>query len=88
MAQPADFTEEQLPEGGTALHFSGTLSIAHIGDLDQRLRAVASTVSQIDISQIDHIDTVGAWLVYRTAQKHDAKITNADKDAARLIDEA
>ncbi len=85
MAQPADFTEEQLPEGGTALHFSGTLSIAHIGNLDQRLRAVASTVSQIDISQIDHIDTVGAWLVYRMARDQGAPILGADSDAQRLI---
>jgi phospholipid/cholesterol/gamma-HCH transport system permease protein len=85
MAQPADFTEEQLPEGGTNVRLGGTLAIAQIGDLDLRLRNLAGPVAQIDLSDIDHIDTVGAWLVYRTARDHGAKITGADSDAQRLI---
>jgi phospholipid/cholesterol/gamma-HCH transport system permease protein len=85
MAQPADFTEEQLPEGGSILRLTGALSIARLGDIDERLRSVAATVSRIDISQIEHIDTVGAWLVYRTARDHGAQIVGADSDAQRLI---
>lgn len=85
MAQPADFTEEQLPDGGTALRFSGALAIARLGDLDERLRAVSANVTQVDISQIDHIDTIGAWLVHRTARDHGAEIVGADSDAQRLI---
>ncbi|MBK6708188.1 MAG: ABC transporter permease [Sphingomonadales bacterium] len=85
MAQAADFTEEQLPEGGTMLRLGGTLAISQIGDLDDRLRAIAAEVKQIDLSQIDHIDTVGAWLVYRTARDHGAQIVGADSDAQRLI---
>lgn len=42
-------------------------------------------MAQIDLSQIDHIDTVGAWLVYRTARDHGAQIIGADSDAQRLI---
>jgi phospholipid/cholesterol/gamma-HCH transport system permease protein len=85
MVQPADFTEEQLAEGGTVLRLGGTLAIAHIGNLDDRLRETAAQIRKIDLSQIDHIDTVGAWLVYRTARDHGAEIVGADSDAQRLI---
>jgi phospholipid/cholesterol/gamma-HCH transport system permease protein len=85
MVQQAEFIEEQLPDGGSQLLFSGTLAIAAIGDLDERLRALSSNVAKIDLSEIEHIDTVGAWLVYRTARDHDAPIVGADKDAQRLI---
>jgi phospholipid/cholesterol/gamma-HCH transport system permease protein len=86
MAEAADFTEEQLPGGGSVIRFSGTLAIASVKDLDGRLRGLAGPLQQIDLSAIDHIDTVGAWLIYRTARDHDAKITGADSDAQRLID--
>ncbi len=85
MAQAADFTEEQLPEGGTILRLGGTLAISQIGELDERLRVSSAEVRQIDLSQIDHIDTVGAWLVYRTARDRGAQIVGADSDAQRLI---
>lgn len=85
MAQPADFTEEQLAEGGAVLHLTGALSISQIGDIDERLRAITSPLVQIDISRTDHLDTVGAWLVYRTARDHGAQIVGADSDAQRLI---
>ncbi|HNW18626.1 MAG TPA: MlaE family lipid ABC transporter permease subunit [Sphingorhabdus lacus] len=86
MADAADFIQETLPDGSEIVRFSGNLAIASIGDLDARLHALPDSVAQIDLADVTHIDTVGAWLVYRTAQKHDAKITNADKDAARLIE--
>ena len=86
MAEVADFTEETLPDGGSVLRFSGTLVIAAVNGLDTRLRALAGPVREIDLSGIDHIDTVGAWLIHRTARDHDAKITGADNDAKRLIE--
>lgn len=85
MAQSADFTEEILPDGTSALRFAGSLSIANIDGIDARLRSLSQPISRVDISAIDHIDTVGAWLVYRTARDHDAAIVGADKDAQKLI---
>lgn len=86
MAIPATFSEDTLPDGGTALRFGGTLAIAQIGDVDNRLRQLSGSISELDISGIDHIDTVGAWLIYRTAREHGARITGADSDAKRLIE--
>lgn len=86
MADTADFSQDQLPDGEGVIRFSGRLTIAAIGDLDNRLRALSGRIKQIDISNIDHIDTVGAWLIYRTAKVHDADIIGADNDAKRLIE--
>ena len=85
MGNTADFLQEPQ-NGGSIIRLSGSLAIADIGDLDGRLRALDGPVSQIDVTAIDHIDTVGAWLIYRTAKEHDAKIVGADNDALRLIE--
>jgi phospholipid/cholesterol/gamma-HCH transport system permease protein len=85
MPAPADFVEEPLPDGSHALRFSGVLAIASIGELDKRLGALQGPITQLDLTNIEHIDTVGAWLIYRTARDHDAQVIGADRDAERLI---
>jgi len=65
----ADFTDTD--EGGARrIRLSGSLSLA---------------VGTLDLSGIDHIDTVGAWVIHRTAGRLDASISGADADAERLI---
>jgi phospholipid/cholesterol/gamma-HCH transport system permease protein len=85
MANSADFTVEDLPSG-QILRLSGTFVIASIGDVDRGLRDISGPVSEIDISGVTHMDTVGAWLVHRTAKEHHAQITGGANDAGRLID--
>lgn len=85
MIDPAAFSEEELPEGGRMLRFSGNLAIASIDGLDEQLRDMGDEIARIDLSAIDHIDTVGAWLIYRTSRKTGASIIGADADAQRLI---
>ena len=85
MGNSADFTVEDLPKG-QVLRLSGDFAIASIGDVDRNLRGISGPVSEIDISGITHMDTVGAWLVHRTAKEHNAKVTGGAKDANRLID--
>lgn len=86
MANPADFTAEELPGGGQVLRLSGNFAIASVGDVDGRLRDISGPVTEIDISGVAHMDTVGAWLVHRTANEHKAQITGSANDAGRLID--
>ncbi len=85
MAQLADFIQEDQPDGSAIVRLRGTWAIAQIGDLDKRLRDLPASISQIDLADIDHIDTVGAWLVYRTARDLGVEVTGADSDARRLI---
>lgn len=86
MAEAADFSIDQSSDGENIVRFTGNLAIAYIGDLDQRLRSLDASVTQLDISGITHIDTVGAWLVHRTAKQTDAKISGADANAKQLIE--
>lgn len=86
MAEAADFLIEQSSDGRNIARFTGNLAIACIGDLEQRLQSLDTSVTHLDISGIAHIDTVGAWLVHRTARQTGAKITGADADARQLID--
>jgi phospholipid/cholesterol/gamma-HCH transport system permease protein len=86
MAKAADFSVEQMPDGGEVVRFTGHLAIAQISDLDRRLQMLNSTAKTLDLSEVDHIDTVGAWLVYRTAKQLDAEIVGADSDATRLVE--
>ncbi len=86
MMESADFVEEIGSDGKAVLRFTGALVIADGSDIDKRLRKVTSPVEAIDMSNVEHIDTVGAWLIYRTARDNGAEIIGADKDASRLID--
>jgi phospholipid/cholesterol/gamma-HCH transport system permease protein len=87
---------EQLTGVGTArrLAVSGPLTIAHIGDVVEPLRAIAPSGSAlaIDLGGIERIDTAGAWVIHRlmaswTAAGVPATLENASEDARRLIAE-
>ncbi|MBB4641069.1 ABC transporter permease [Rhizorhapis suberifaciens] len=86
MTNRADYYEEAM-DGGRVIRLTGNLSIAHLDDLPDRLASLGGDVIALDISAVDHIDTIGAWLVHRTARAQDARIEGADADAQRLIDE-
>jgi phospholipid/cholesterol/gamma-HCH transport system permease protein len=80
MTEPAAFSHDT-----DVVRFTGSLSLAKIGDLPERLRAFDGKVSRIDLSDIERIDTVGAWLVHRFAAEHDAEITGLDADGEHLM---
>jgi phospholipid/cholesterol/gamma-HCH transport system permease protein len=82
MKAPADFVEDA--QSGT-LHFSGSLSLASLGDLPQRLDGHAGKVATLDLSKIERIDTIGAWVVHRFARAHDAAIEGLDEDSEHLL---
>ncbi len=83
MGAAADFSED-----GDTLRFTGDLSLATIGDLPQRLRARGDGegVRHLDLSAIDRIDTVGAWVVHRFAHEHNATIEGLDPEHVRLLE--
>ncbi|WP_404710984.1 ABC transporter permease [Sphingomonas sp. MMS24-J13] len=82
MTAPADFNIDD----GT-LRFSGTLTLARIGDLSQRLDALGETPDKIDLSQVERMDTVGAWLVHRIARDHDAEVEGASAEESHLLEQ-
>ncbi|GAA3252158.1 hypothetical protein GCM10020258_08500 [Sphingomonas yabuuchiae] len=83
MNAKADYQHD--PADGGALRFTGSLSLATLGDLPERLDREDSTVRRIDLSQVDRIDTVGAWLIHRFAARNDAAIDGLDDDQRHLF---
>ncbi|MES2336808.1 MAG: ABC transporter permease [Pseudomonadota bacterium] len=81
MSRSANFTHEN----GT-LRFSGNLALADLGDLPERLDGVSGARS-IDLSGIDRIDTVGAWVVHRYAARNDLKIDGLSEDGQHLLEQ-
>ncbi|MBK5265112.1 MAG: ABC transporter permease [Alphaproteobacteria bacterium] len=86
MTNRADYYEDET-DGGRIIRLTGSLSIAHLDNLPNRLAALEGDIAVIDVSAIEHADTIGAWLIHRTARDHDALIEGANADTQRLIDE-
>ena len=49
----------------------------------REIDALADPVT-IDLSEINRMDTVGAWIVYRTVRDRDAKVIGASRDEVSL----
>ena len=81
----ADYSLETDAQNRNVLRLSGSFEIATIDDLPQAFAELDAEITQIDLAGLDHIDTVGAWLVYRLGRDRQAEIINADADAERLI---
>jgi len=82
MSGMADFSEDS---DGT-LRFSGSLTLARLGDMSERLRTIDG-VSRVDLSGIEHLDTVGAWVVHRFAKRHNAEVEGLDEDGSYLMEQ-
>ena len=83
MTGQADFARDGA--GGETIRFSGDLSLARLGNLPDRLDAEGAGARTLDLSGVDRIDTVGAWVVHRFARDHDATITGLSEDGERLM---
>lgn len=70
---------------GAAVRFTGRLTLARLGDVPARLEDLGP-IESLDLSDIERIDTVGAWIVTRTVNEHGAKVVGAGPDAQRLLD--
>ena len=85
MSAKPDF--DQTSEDGGTLRFTGDLSLRWLGDLPNRLDTVDGDVATLDLSAIERIDTVGAWVIHRFAQRHDATVEGLDEDDQQLFDQ-
>jgi phospholipid/cholesterol/gamma-HCH transport system permease protein len=86
MLEMADFVEET---GGPApiIRFTGRLTLARLGDIPKRLEALPMPPGEVDLSRLERIDTVGAWIVHKLSTEYGARVTGASADAMRLIDQ-
>ena len=86
MSAPADFSETTR-DGSPAIAFSGSMTLKHLGSVPDRLAAhPPQQVATVDLSGVERIDTVGAWLVHRIVRDTKARVTGASDDTRRLIE--
>ena len=85
MSVIADFSQDE-EDGRSVLRFSGNLTLARIRKLNERLRALEVERPIVDLSAVDRMDTVGAWLIHKLARDHDAELVGASEDQLLLIE--
>ena len=79
-------TTSDPPEGGDAYRCVGSLTIARAASTQRELTAAPDPLT-IDLSGVERMDTVGAWVIYRTVRDRGAKVVGANKTVAALLDQ-
>lgn len=82
-----DWTHLRLEEGDgqTRAIVTGPMLVSTAGGLDPQLRDASGPIAVVDISGAGPFDTVGAWLIFRFAQAHDAQVIGASEQAEILL---
>lgn len=86
MTGAADFTHADR-DGAEALTLTGDWTLAHLGDVPVRIDRESPRPGEIDVSGIERIDTIGAWIVHRLARDSGATIVGASDDTNHLIEQ-
>ncbi len=86
MSATAAFTDDSDAGSGT-LRFSGSLSLATLGDLPDRLDAYDGDVKRLDLSGIERLDTIGAWTIHRFARAHGAAVEGLSANGQHLFEQ-
>ena len=65
---------------------SGALTITRAGSTERELASLPDPLI-IDLSGVERMDTVGAWLIYRTVRDRGARIVGASPETQELLDQ-
>jgi phospholipid/cholesterol/gamma-HCH transport system permease protein len=78
------------PEGaegdGATYRMAGSITIARAASTAREIAAEPDPLT-IDLSDVRNMDTVGAWVVYRTVRDRHAKVVGANDQAKSLLDQ-
>jgi len=69
---------------GSVYRVAGALTITRAATTQREIDALPDPVT-IDLSDISRMDTVGAWIVYRTVRDRGAKVIGASRDEVSLL---
>jgi phospholipid/cholesterol/gamma-HCH transport system permease protein len=76
---------ESVREGRRVLRFQGDLVLPKLGVLPNRLDRLKGNGFVLDVSEVGRMDTIGAWLVHRTARQRGGEIVGANDGVAILL---
>jgi phospholipid/cholesterol/gamma-HCH transport system permease protein len=85
MSVKTDFSSN-LEEGHCVLRFSGSLTLLRVRKLSEQLNEITADGLVVDLSEVEKMDTVGAWLVHKLERDRGATITGATEEQQLLID--
>jgi phospholipid/cholesterol/gamma-HCH transport system permease protein len=71
---------------GSVYRVAGALTITRAATTQREIDALPDPLT-IDLSNIERMDTVGAWIVYRTVRDRGAKVIGASRDEASLLNQ-
>jgi phospholipid/cholesterol/gamma-HCH transport system permease protein len=69
---------------GSVYRVAGALTIARAATTQREIDALPDPLT-IDLSEIQRMDTVGAWIVYRSVRDRGAKVIGASRDEVSLL---
>ena len=71
---------------GSVYRVAGALTIMRAATTQRELDSLPDPLT-IDLSEIERMDTVGAWIVYRSVRDRKAKVVGASEDEKSLLKE-
>ena len=72
--------------GNSPFRIRGTLTITRAASIQREIDAEPDPLT-FDLSGVERMDTVGAWLVYRAVRDRGAKVVEASDEAKSLLDQ-
>jgi phospholipid/cholesterol/gamma-HCH transport system permease protein len=83
----AEEPEQDAHDGkGSVYRVAGALTITRAATTQREIDALPDPLT-IDLTDIDRMDTVGAWLVYRAIRDRNAKVVGASRDETSLVEQ-
>jgi phospholipid/cholesterol/gamma-HCH transport system permease protein len=71
---------------GPVYRVAGGLTIIRAATTQRELDALPDPLT-IDLSEVDRMDTVGAWIIYRTVRDRGARVIGASRDEVSLLEQ-
>jgi phospholipid/cholesterol/gamma-HCH transport system permease protein len=69
---------------GSVYRIAGALTITRAATTQREIDSLHDPIT-IDLSDVNRMDTVGAWIVYRTVRDRNAKVIGASRDEVSLL---
>src|SRR3954452_22093919 len=76
--------QEGQDPSGSVYRVAGALTITRAATTQREIDSLPDPLT-IDLSEINRMDTVGAWLIYRAVRDRGAKVIGASRDEVSLV---
>ena len=80
----AQSTTAEPEDGQQTYRCVGSITIARAGSTQREIDALPDPLT-LDLSGVQKMDTVGAWIIYRTVRDRGAKVVGASEDVQGLL---